>query len=389
MSIEPLGSAEVAFPESIRADAAAAESSQLRRSLALGELLRGRADLATAGALAGMPPSEMEALADAVRQGTGGSTERTDDETAPRLSVVVPVWNEEENLPALYERLAPVLADLGSYEIIIVDDGSHDRSAEIALDLGQRDPGVKVLELSRNFGHQAALSAGLAHARGEAVVFMDADLQDPPELLPEFVRQWEGGNDVVYAVRQKRKEGWAKRFSYFVFYRLLHGMAEVTIPLDSGDFCLMDRRAVDALNALPEKIRFLRGLRSWVGFKQVGVAYDRPARNAGEVKYTRPKLVKLALDGLVSFTSFPLRLASYLGFFTAMAGLLYLAVAVLWRLTVGHVPAGWTSLIAIILVIGGAQLCVSGIIGEYLARVYDETKQRPHYVIKATHGWKR
>ena len=388
MSTDPLHTSEQALLDGLQGTGSPAELSELRRSLGLGELLRGRADLAAACALAGTSESDLSRLASAVSERLNEDLQPAND-VVPRLSVVVPVWNEEENLLALYERLAPVLADLGPYEIIFVDDGSHDRSLQIALELARRDPAVKLLELSRNFGHQAALSAGLAHALGEAVVFMDADLQDPPELLREFVRQWEAGHDVVYAVRHKRKEGWVKRLSYFVFYRLLHGMAEVTIPLDSGDFCLMDRRAVDALKALPEKIRFLRGLRSWVGFKQVGVAYERPARNAGEVKYTRPKLVKLALDGLVSFTSFPLRLASYLGFFTAMAGLLYLAVAVIWRLTVGHVPAGWTSLIAMILIIGGAQLCVSGIIGEYLARVYDETKQRPHYVVKSTHGWKR
>lgn len=364
-----------------------AQLSELRCSMALGELLRGRLDLAAASELAARPPSVLAQLADDVRSRPWSLASRA--EPSPRLSVIVPVFNEEENLPTLYERLTAGLGQLGSYEIILVDDGSQDRSAEIGLQLAGQDNRVKLVELSRNFGHQAALSAGIDRARGDAVVMMDADLQDPPELLREFVTHWESGNQVVYAIRANRKEGWRTRLCYHVFYRLLHGMADISIPVDAGDFCLMDRVVVDALRALPERNRFLRGLRSWVGFKHVGVVYDRPARHAGKAKFSTRHRVRFAIDGLVSFTTFPLRLTSYLGFFTASMGIVYLGIALVARLVIGHIPDGWTSLIAIILILGGAQLCVTGVIGEYLARVYEETKQRPTYVVRAFHGSER
>jgi dolichol-phosphate mannosyltransferase len=300
--------------------------------------------------------------------------------SAPRISVVIPVYNEEENLPVLYDRLVAALRPFGPYEILFVDDGSHDGSAGIVSELERRDPGVRLLTFSRNFGHQAALSGGLDHARGQAVVLMDADLQDPPELLSRLVEQWEEGYQLVYAVRDKRDEGVAKRATARLFYRALRAVAEVDIPVDTGDFCLMDRQVVDELCRLPEQNRFLRGLRSWVGFRQIGVPYERPARHAGEVKYTVRKMLKLAVDGLLSFTSLPLRLASYLGFLTAAAGIVYLAVAVLTRLA-GSTTSGWASLVALILVVGGAQLIVTGVLGSYVARIYDETKGRPMYIV--------
>ncbi len=307
--------------------------------------------------------------------------------TRPVVSVVVPVHNEEDNLPVLHARLATVLGAIGAHEVIFVDDGSTDRSAAAVMAMRETDHSVKLLRLSRNFGHQAALSAGLDHARGAAVVMMDGDLQDPPELLAELVARWRSGYEVVYAVRAHRKEGPFKRACYFGFYRLLRLLSPIDMALDAGDFCLVDRRVADILCGLRERHRFLRGLRSWAGYRQVGVPYDRPARLAGTSAYSFTRLIRLALDGLLSFSSVPLRLASFLGFLTAMAGVVYVAVAVSAKIFVGHPPAGWTSLIAIILVLGGVQLLVTGLLGEYLARVYDEVKDRPLYIVERTHGF--
>lgn len=358
---------------------------ELRTQLAVGSYVLGRTTLPEASEMAGVAPEVLERLVTHAQ--AGPDVDRAAPTTeGPMLSVVVPVLNEEETLPALYDELAPVLDQLGTHEIIFVDDGSTDRSVEIILELRSADPTVKLLRLSRNFGHQAALSAGLDHARGEAVVFMDADLQDPPALLPALVERWHGGYEVVYAVRKKRKEGRTKRACYFMFYRLLKRLADIPMPEDSGDYCLIDRRIADSIRSLPERNRFLRGLRSWVGFRQVGVPYERPARFAGTAKYTIGRLVKLALDGLLAFSSVPLRIASYLGFLTAGAGLLYILAAVFARLFVGRVPAGWTSIIAIVLTVGGVQLLVTGLVGEYVARVYTEAKGRPLYVLRTAHG---
>lgn len=369
-----------------RADASgpALDDLGLSATLALREFLLGNATLPAAADLAGMEQGQFLAVIARIEPFLAGGQApalETPPEAEPRISVVVPVFNEEENLPVLYARLVEVLRKLGTYEVIFVDDGSSDGSAQIAADLERSDPGVKLLSFSRNFGHQAALSAGLDHARGQAVVLMDADLQDPPEVLPRLVEQWEQGYQLVYAVREKRDEGLAKRGTAHLFYRALRTVADVDIPVDTGDFCLMDRGVVDELRRLPEHNRFLRGLRSWVGFRQIGVSYERPARHAGDVKYTIRKMVKLAVDGMLAFTSLPLRLASYLGFLTAAAGVVYLAVAVAARLVTGSVPSGWTSLVALILVVGGAQLIVTGVLGSYVARIYDETKRRPMYIV--------
>jgi dolichol-phosphate mannosyltransferase len=302
----------------------------------------------------------------------------------PRLSIVIPLHNEQENVPEIHARLARVLSEI-SHEIVFVDDGSKDESANTVLALQRHDETVKLVRLSRNFGKEGALAAGLDIAGGEAVVVMDADLQDPPELLPELVQRWEEGFEVVYAVRQKRKENLWKRTGYHTFYRLLRVVADVEMPLDAGDFCLMDRRVVDIVRQLPERNRFMRGLRSWAGFRQTGVLYERPERYAGQAKFTFRKLVKTATDGLVAFTSLPLRLAAYLGFFTAACGVLFLAVAVYHRLFVAHTAAGWTSLVAVVLILGGMQLIVTGVMGAYIARIYDETKQRPPYLLEGTY----
>lgn len=298
-----------------------------------------------------------------------------------RVSVVMPVFNETENLEPLLDRLISVLEPHGAFEIVIVDDGSSDTSLEIAVARHEADPRIKVLSLSRNFGHQSALLAGLDQARGDGVVLMDSDGQDPPEVLAEMIARWEGGADVVYGVRRHRKESSWKRSAYWLFYRVLHRVADVRLPPDAGDFCLMDRKVVDALRSLQESSRYLRGLRSWVGFTQVGLEYDRPARLAGEPKYTLRSLVRLSADGIFSFSAFPLRLASVLGILTSILGFVYVAYAVVARVTEGEVPKGWTSIIAIVLIIGGAQLIVVGVLGEYLARVYGETKRRPQYIV--------
>lgn len=298
------------------------------------------------------------------------------------VSVVVPVFNETENIPELYRRLTETLQLLGEYEILFVNDGSRDATPEMVRALRADDPRVKLIEFSRNFGHQAAVTAGVDYARGRAVVLIDADLQDPPELLTQMVEAWHGGAEVVYMVRRKRKEGWIKRACYAGFYRLLRALSSVEIPLDAGDFCLMDRRVVRHLRSLPERNRFLRGLRSWLGFRQVAITYERQARFAGEPKYTFRKLVRLALDGLVSFSTLPLRLATLLGFLTSGAGLLYMSFVVVLRLVSGRAPEGWTSTVVLVLMVGGIQLGVVGVLGEYVARIYDESKRRPVYVIR-------
>jgi glycosyltransferase involved in cell wall biosynthesis len=307
----------------------------------------------------------------------------------PRVSVIFPVFNELENLDTLVSRVHPVLerAANGSFEAIFVDDGSCDGSAEMLDALSARDRRFKVLHFSRNFGHQAALQAGLDVACGSAVVLMDADLQDPPELVSRFIEKWQEGYEVVYAIRRKRKESVWKRSAYSTFYRTMKFIAEIDAPLDAGDFCLMDRRVVDTLVVLRERNRFLRGLRSWVGFKQIGIEYERDSRNAGEPKYTFGKLVGLAVSGYVGFSSMPLRLAAWLGVSSATAGFIIAIWAILSKLIVPHVPQGWASTIAVILFVGGVQLIMLGVIGEYLGRVYDEVRNRPLYVVSARAGF--
>lgn len=307
----------------------------------------------------------------------------------PLVSVVFPVYNERENLEVLESRLQPVIQEVsgGEFEVLFVDDGSRDGSSEMLDAINSRDGRYKVIHFSRNFGHQAALQAGLDAARGQAVVLMDADLQDPPEMLSRFVDKWREGYEVVYAIRRKRKEALWKRTAYNVFYRSMKFVANIDTPLDSGDFCLLDHRVVTTLTALPERNRFLRGLRSWVGFKQVGIEYEREARNAGEPKYTMRQLVRLALSGYVGFSSFPLRLAAWFGILSATAGFLMTIWVMLVRVTKPHVPQGWASTSALILFIGGVQMMMLGVIGEYLGRVYDEVRGRPLYLISSRIGF--
>lgn len=310
------------------------------------------------------------------------STISSQPEETPELSVVIPLYNEEENVEELYRRLSQALRPLQiSYEIMFVNDGSRDATSRLIEALHEADPSVVVLHLSRNFGHQPAVSAGVDHARGRAVMVMDGDLQDPPEVIPQFLRRWREGYDVVYAVRQRRKEEPVKRLGYYVFYRLMNAISDLDIPLDSGDFCLMDRKVVQALRSLPEQARFVRGLRTFVGFRQTGLAYERAAREAGRAKYTFGALVRLATDGLVSFSSYPLRLVTYLGFtFAGLAAVLTVCVLAdaLFHRTAPH---GWASLIIVVLAMSAVQLICLGIIGEYIRLIFLESKERPTYIV--------
>jgi dolichol-phosphate mannosyltransferase len=311
------------------------------------------------------------------------------------LSVVVPCFNEEAVIGLTHRRLLESLGADASFdlEIVYVNDGSRDRTEEMLFDLAGGDPRVKVVSFTRNFGHQPAVSAGLRYASGDAVAVIDADLQDPPEVILRLVEKWREGYDVVNAVREQRKESFVKRFAYALFYRIYRRLANIDVPLDSGDFALMDRRVVEVMNALPEKNRFVRGLRSWSGFRQTGVAYERASRAAGETKYSFRKLVRLAFDGIVNFSTAPLSLIFGLGAITAALALVAAAAYLAWRLSdipiLGYTPGqapGFTTLILVILFFSGVQLISIGILGEYLGRIYQETKMRPTYVVKEVRG---
>jgi polyisoprenyl-phosphate glycosyltransferase len=304
------------------------------------------------------------------------------------LSIVVPVYNEEEVLSEFFERVAATLASLPlQAEILFVDDGSRDGTGNVLARIAREDPRVRIIGLTRNFGHQAALSAGLDHCAGDAVVLIDADLQDPPELIKDFFARWEEGYQVVFGLRRRLEEGLVKRFVYHSFYRILHALANVEIPLDTGDFCLMDRRVVDDVRALPERTRFLRGLRSWVGPRQLGIEYTRQARHQGESKYSLAKLFKLAFDGIVSFSTAPLKLALFLGLLVSAIGFVSIAVIVYLRLGHHFDLPGWASLMVIVLFLGGIQLTTIGIVGEYVARIYEEVKRRPLYLVGRRAGF--
>jgi glycosyltransferase involved in cell wall biosynthesis len=308
---------------------------------------------------------------------------QSDGFAGPELSVVVPVYNEEESLDALYTALHALLSSLGiAFEVVMVNDGSRDRSREMLAGIAERDGRFRAIHFSRNFGHQAAVTAGLRYARGRAIVVMDADLQDPPELLGQMLARWREGYHVVYAQRVKRhRETWFKRSMAFAYYRLLQRLTDVEIPSDTGDFCLMDRKVVDLLNSMPERNRYIRGLRAWIGFRQIAIPFERPPRFAGEVKYTFWKSLGLAVNGIVSFSKVPLRLATYLGLFVSAASFLLGIYFIVEKLR-GELPVrGWASTVVIILFLGGIQLLTIGVVGEYLSRIYDEVKKRPMYVV--------
>lgn len=307
----------------------------------------------------------------------------------PEYSIVVPIFNEEETLEELFRRLAELMERLdGPAEIVLVDDGSTDRSYPMMVDVSSGDPRFRVVQLSRNFGHQIAITAGLDYAGGNAVIVMDADLQDPPDVILEMARRWREGHEVVYAVRQDRRgESRFKTMSASFFYKSVARLTDVEAPAEVGDFRLVDRKALDAFRAMRENNRYVRGMFSWIGFNQVGVPYTREERYAGTTKYPLRKMLNFAVDAIVSFSNFPLRIALSLGFL--LAGLAFAggALALVAKLAGGFTVPGWASLVVAVSFLGGIQLMILGVMGEYVARIYDEVKNRPLYFVRNVHGF--
>lgn len=326
----------------------------------------------------------------AVEAGAGRSpgTQPPRPPAHPVISVVAPAWNEAPTLPKFVGRLTDVLDGLGEpWEIILVDDGSSDETRHVMRRLHERDPRVRALVLSRNFGHQVAITAGLDYARGDAVVVMDSDLQDPPEDVARLVERWREGYQVVYAQRTAREgETWFKKATASLFYRLIRRISNVDIPIDTGDFRLLDRRAADAVRSMREQHRYVRGLAAWIGFRSTAVPYKRHARSAGETKYPLRRMVRFAVDGITNFSYLPLQLATYAGFVVAGVSLLSILAAVALRLFFGHALTGQATTLVSVLFLGGIQLIFLGIIGEYLGRIYDEVKGRPLYVVDENLG---
>lgn len=309
----------------------------------------------------------------------------------PKYSFLVPIYNEEETIYEMYRRISQVMDQMdGLVELCLINDGSRDRSLQIMRELHQKDPRVVYLSLARNFGHQIAVTAGLNFVCGQIVVILDADLQDPPELIPEMVELWQQGYQIVYAQRTKRRqESWFKRFTAYTFYRILKNLADVDIPTDTGDFCLLDRKVVDILNSMPERNRYIRGLRSWIGFNQTAIRFERDPRFAGDVKYTFRKSLSLAINGLVSFSKVPLRLSTYLGLLAAMVSLFMSLLVLYWRIFIPNSSlTGITIVLMVVFFLGAVQLVTIGILGEYVGRIYEEVKQRPLYTLSEVAGFK-
>lgn len=299
------------------------------------------------------------------------------------ISLVLPIHNEEGNILELYDRSKKVLSDLGRYEIIFVNDGSWDGSLEILANICEKDKSVKVIDFSRNFGHQMAITAGIKNTSGQSVVVMDSDLQDPPEVIRDLFFKWREGFEVVHAKRKTRKDGLIKKTTAFIFYRIMKKLASVDITEDAGDFYLMDRRAVDAMNEIEETSRFMRGLAVWIGFKRTHIFFDRMDRKEGKTAYSFKKMIKLAVDGITSFSHFPLKLATYLGLLSVLIGFVLGVYAIYQKIYFPQTTAqGWTSLILTVLFLGGIQLIMLGMIGEYIGRIYMETKKRPLYIVR-------
>jgi len=307
-----------------------------------------------------------------------------------KYSLVIPIYNEEDTIVELYRRVSAVMNGLdGQSELILINDGSSDRSLNMLRDLRNKDDRIRYLSLARNFGHQIAVTAGLNFAQGDAVIVLDADLQDPPELIPEMIELWQQDYQVVYAQRTKRlKESWFKRSTAFLFYRLLKFLADVDIPADTGDYCLMDRKVVEILNSMPERNRYIRGLRAWIGFRQTSVRFERDPRFAGEVKYTFRKSLSLAINSLVSFSRVPLRFSTYLGLLSAFLSLLMAILVLYWRIFEVKSPiTGLATIMIAIFFLGSVQLIGIGILGEYIGRIYEEIKGRPLYTLAEVSGF--
>jgi len=302
----------------------------------------------------------------------------------PVFSVVVPMYNEEESLPVLYQRIADVMDQTGEgWELVLVDDGSADRTAELIREYAQKDKRVRPVLLARNFGHQIAVTAGLDFTRGDAIVIIDADLQDPPEVILELIKKWREGYEVVYAVRESREgETFFKLWTARMFYRLINRITSMKIPVDTGDFRLMDRKVVDVMNQMREHHRFLRGMSVWVGFKQVGVNYKRAARYAGETHYPLKKMLKLAINAITGFSFFPLQVATYLGFISSGISIIVIPIVIIMRLMGNQAFLGQASTLIAVLFLGGVQLIFLGILGEYIGRIYDEVRNRPLYIVR-------
>jgi dolichol-phosphate mannosyltransferase len=301
-----------------------------------------------------------------------------------RYTIIIPVYNEEAVIQESYRRLTRVMESTGEpYELLFINDGSHDKTAELIEALAEKDECIKLLDFSRNFGHQIAITAGMDYARGDAIVIIDADLQDPPEIIPQMIAKWKEGYEVVYARRSQRKgETLFKKWTAACFYRLLGWLAEVNIPLDTGDFRLMDRKVCDAMQSIREKNRFVRGLVSWVGFRQTAIEYVREERYAGETKYPLKKMLRFSIDGITSFSYKPLKLATYLGMVVSSVSFVFLLVSLGEKLFTTSTTAGWSSLVACLILLNGMMLILFGILGEYIGRIYDETKNRPLYILR-------
>ena len=301
----------------------------------------------------------------------------------PKFSIIAPVFNEHECLPEFYKRIKQVMdSTKSSWELLLVDDGSSDGSTGIILDLAEKDSRVRPLIFARNFGHQIAVTAGMDHAVGEAVLVIDADLQDPPEVMLELIAKWKEGYQVAYAVRRKRAgESWFKLTTASFFYRLIYRITDVKIPLDTGDFRLLDRQVVDAMGSMRERHRFLRGMAAWVGFRQTGVLYDRQERYAGHTKYPLRKMLLLAVNAITGFSYFPLQLATYFGFIAAGLSIIAIPIVSILRLTSSEAFLGQATTLVAVLFLGGVQLICLGILGEYIGRIYDEVKGRPLYIL--------
>jgi dolichol-phosphate mannosyltransferase len=299
-------------------------------------------------------------------------------------SIIAPIFNERENLPELHRRITEVMTSTREpWELVLVDDGSTDGSSDIIRDMAQKDRHIRPVIFARNFGHQVAVTAGLDYSRGDAVVIIDADLQDPPELILEMSKKWKEGNEVVFAVRAEREgESWFKLWTASLFYRIIYRITDVKIPLDTGDFRLMDRKVVDVMNRMRERHRFLRGMSAWVGFKQVGVEYKRAARKAGETKYPFKKMFRLAINAVTGFSYFPLQVATFFGFVSASVAIIAIPVVALLRLAGTHFFEGQTTTLIAVLFLGGVQLISLGVLGEYIGRLYDEAKGRPLYIVR-------
>ncbi len=302
----------------------------------------------------------------------------------PIYSIISPVFNEEESLPVLHDRIVETMDKTGSpWELVLVDDGSKDRSTQIIREMATKDVRIRPVIFARNFGHQIAVTAGLDYCRGDAAIIIDADLQDPPEVILQMIDKWKEGNEVVYAIRAEREgESWFKKVTASLFYRIIYRITDVKIPLDSGDFRLLDRKVINVMNQMRERHRFLRGMSSWIGFKQVGIPYRRAARFAGVTKYPFSKMMKLALNAITSFSYFPLQLATFIGFIAAGVSILAIPIVAIVRLAGEQAFFGQATTLIAVLFLGGVQLISLGILGEYIGRIYDEVKGRPLYIVR-------